>query len=269
MSTKIHNGYRLPKIRKAKLIKVQVATQLAIRESVYMLDLYQVGFNVPDIKQSVFGFGYHKVEERFRKFKKGPYRDPLYDLRFELILFLTDPVLAIFIGEQKAMQSIIKTHPDIEEYAYWNNSDPPENMSDEDWEQREKDWKFLDGPICNQGIIIAMDDMIFYDTNERSFSPDVIPNWEHRCIETAKNIILHKIDQKQIFVPGVSDNTDEKQNPITNINIIYQWLQKGDGKKLIDDEIEHIKPILNHTLTYQHIFKSPFESFTQTDRLQQ
>jgi hypothetical protein len=281
MSTKIYQGYRLPNVKtlkdleilrtdlitKAKTVKVQTATQLAIRSSVHMLDLYKVGFNVPDPKQTIFGYGYHKVQERFRKFKKEPYRDPYYDLRFELIVFLTDPPLAIFIGENKNMISILANHPYIEWYGYWNNSDPPEDITDEEWEQREKDWEFLNGPICNQGLIIAMDDMLFFQTEEEAFNSSWIQNWEHRCRETAKNIILYKIDQEEVFVPGLSDNKEEKQNPVDNANIIYRWLEKGEGSELIDKEIKEIESILVKNLMYQDIFKTSFEVYPQTNRL--
>lgn len=281
MSTKIYYGYKLPNIKtveqleilrkelinQAKIMKTQIATQLALRSGVFMLDLYKVGFDVPDLKQTVFGYGYQKVNERFREFKKQPYRDPFYDLRFEAIVFLTDPMLAIFIGENKAMRGIFENHKEVEYYGYWNNSDPQEGVTEAEWEQREKDWEFLDGPICNHGIIIAVDDMITFDVHEESFNKTNLQDWDLRCREASKNIVLHKVDKGIIPIPNEMNDINPK-DAVGRANVIYQWLEKGDGGKFIDIEMPKVKLCINKTLTYNDIFKVPFGEFVQTNMLE-
>lgn len=279
MSTKIHYGYKLPNIKtldqleklreqlinQAKIIKTKIATQLALRASIHMLDLYKVGFDVPDIEQTVFAYGYHKVSDRFRKFKAEPYRDPFYDLRFEIVLFLRDPLLAIFIGENKAMRGIFEKHPEVEYYGYWNNSDPEEGVSDEEWEQRRIDWEFLDGPICNQGMIIAVDDMSHFYTDEQSYSQSELQDWDFRCRETAKTIILHKVDQKEIVIPNLPDPKEHIGEYATTIS---DWCQKGDGDILIKEEMKQVALCINRTLTYKDLYKTKFKEFSQTNRLE-
>lgn len=51
------------------------------------------------------------------------------------------------------LYELIKTNDEfvskycIEEYGYWNNTDPPEGVTDEEWAQREQDWnQALPGP---------------------------------------------------------------------------------------------------------------------------
>lgn len=39
--------------------------------------------------------------------------------------------------------SFFKTHPDLEEYGYWNNTDEPEGMSEKEWKEREENWAVL------------------------------------------------------------------------------------------------------------------------------
>lgn len=279
MSTKIYYGYKLPNIKtmeqlekireqlinQAKIIKTKIATQLALRTSVHMLDLYKVGFDVPDVEQIVFGYGYRKVSDRFRKFKVEPYRDPFYDLRFEIILFLRNPLLAIFIGENKVMRGIFEKHADVEYYGYWNNSDSEEGVSDEEWDQRRKDWEFLEGPICNQGIIIAVDDIVHFYTDEQSYSQSELQDWDFRCRETAKTIILHKVDEKQIEIP---DLPDPKERIGEYATMISDWCQKGDGNILIKEEMKEVALNLNRHLTYNDLYKTKFSEFSQTNRLE-
>lgn len=278
MSTKIHYGYKLPniktmeqleKIRKelidqAKITKTITATHLAIISSVHMLDLYKVGFNVPNIEQTIFSYGYEKVNDRFRKFKKEPYRDPFYDLRFEVLIFLRDPLLAIFIGDNKAMRKIFEDHPEVEYYGYWNNSDSPEDVTDEEWDQRKNDWEFLDGPICNHGMVIAVDDMLNFYTDEESYSQFELQEWGFRCRETAKTIILNKVDQKQIVIPDLPDPQEHIGQYST---MISDWCQKGEGNKLIKEEMKQVELLLNRTLTYKDIYDTKFKEFSQTNRL--
>jgi hypothetical protein len=39
--------------------------------------------------------------------------------------------------------NFLDDHPDLEEYGYWNNTDEPEGMSEEEWEERRKVWEPL------------------------------------------------------------------------------------------------------------------------------
>ena len=85
MSTKIYSGYKINNINsfqeletfrsklleKAKIAQRFIAQKLMIYASVEMLDLYRVGFDVPDVKSKLFNYGYHKVQDKLRDFKKN------------------------------------------------------------------------------------------------------------------------------------------------------------------------------------------------------
>lgn len=49
--------------------------------------------------------------------------------------------------------------PKIQEYCYWNNTDKPDEISDEEWEAREKTWNIL----------------TYEPVNIQSFSIEVVP----------------------------------------------------------------------------------------------
>lgn len=43
------------------------------------------------------------------------------------------------------------------EYGYWDNTDPPEDMSEEEWAAREQAWAFmLAEPVSMQGFAIEV-----------------------------------------------------------------------------------------------------------------
>lgn len=277
MSTKIYYGYKLKDIKTfdelellriklvtdAKAAQQQIATTLIFHTSLYMLDLYKVGFDVPDINQGILNYGYHKVSERLRKFKTESYKDPIYDLRFEVVFFLQDPILAIFIGDNKNMQSIFANNKSVEYYGYWNNVDPPEDVTDDEWDQRKKDWDFLEGPVCNNGFILSVDEYPHFDLKEETFSNYILPKWETRCHDVARSIILHKIDQKTIDVPHLQDG----RNAIQLANDIFEWIKSDEGQKLLNDEKEVVKNILNQTVMYNDLFNTCFKDVKQENRL--
>lgn len=48
-------------------------------------------------------------------------------------------------------------HPGVQEYSYWDNTDEPEGMSEQEWDARAKAWSVLnDGPVSMQGFAIEL-----------------------------------------------------------------------------------------------------------------
>jgi hypothetical protein len=68
----------------------------------------------------------------------------LLDFTFNIVLFPTEKhTLIIDFGGRiysKIIPELIKVL-ELEEYGYWNNTDWPDNVTFEEWEQREQDWK--------------------------------------------------------------------------------------------------------------------------------
>lgn len=277
MSTKIYYGYKLAEIKTFKdldkfrqdlTIKAQeeqkkIATKLAVHSGVFMLDLYQTGFDVPDEKETIFGYGYHKVRERIRKFNNESYKDPEYDLRAEIVVFLRDSTLAIFIGDNKDLRRIFEEYPGVTYYGYWNNTDPPEDVSEEEWRIRERDWEFLEGPLCDHGLIISPSgyDYPRFLVDQNEFSKSFIPDWNTRLKHASTNIICLKIDNQKIEIPNLPTDVMQKAN------MIYNWVERGDGRALVKQEMEELKLILNKDLNHSDIFNKRFNSFEIKSRI--
>lgn len=70
-------------------------------------------------------------------------RDRQLDFEVSLTLFPTDvpgECLAIPFAENPQMMEKLASFPGMTDYAYWNNTDQPEGISDEEWAARGQAW---------------------------------------------------------------------------------------------------------------------------------
>lgn len=63
-------------------------------------------------------------------------------MKFELWLFsVGDQTLFMIHPEQVPMTDFIDALPFVEPYGYWDDTDPADDVSAEEWTQRAKDWE--------------------------------------------------------------------------------------------------------------------------------
>lgn len=65
----------------------------------------------------------------------------------------TDRILALLYAGAK-MQHVFVDQPEVEYFGYWNNTDPDENCTEEEWAEREETWERCLGgdPPIRRGI---------------------------------------------------------------------------------------------------------------------
>lgn len=69
-----------------------------------------------------------------------------YNFYCKLLLFpLEDKILAMYFGTPE-IRRFIENHPMFRDYHYQNQTDKPDDISDEDWSRRESDWEKAIGP---------------------------------------------------------------------------------------------------------------------------
>lgn len=172
MSTKIYNGHkfknnmdllelneRMLALRETYRKEVESYTRGLFMNLVYFYeDLYVVDPALYETEMKKFGnfFEIHSNEdymriiagnvalnlsERLSEAMDSPRRNPVYDVSSSLQIFpLKDKILFTFYGNQN-FEQILENEPDIEEYHYQDQCDMPEDMSEEEWEQRRIDWE--------------------------------------------------------------------------------------------------------------------------------
>lgn len=161
MSTKIYDAYRIKediknfdevhtfilKIRDNifNILKEDYNNRY-IKECVTLYDfailgkLELLGFEGIDDK-SFFGNTYDVFSKEERNIKVKKERNPCYDFFCDFVLFYNDNRFYLkFYCESKRVVEYINSLKEIEDYSYWNNSDAPDNVSEEEWDEREKTW---------------------------------------------------------------------------------------------------------------------------------
>lgn len=153
MSTKVYNGLRLTIDGLADLHEKVTEWRKTVAKLQYEHDAKTTArlaaFKIDDFAMKdeiVYGAAWAvswEIDERRREVEKTKRRDPLVDTEFTLVVMpypAGNMVLGIAYSEQQDWLKQFKDLPWVEEYAYWNNTDRPDEVTDEEWEAREKAW---------------------------------------------------------------------------------------------------------------------------------
>lgn len=150
MSTKIFNGriihapigkaYDL--LIKSKPAAVLIGRNLEIawmaKRAAEMIDKARIE---GEEKKGALFDAWVEMSDRISEIRKTQRRDPAVDIGCELWLFpLKDKTLVLVNSEAKDLREWFDKLPFVEDYSYWNNTDPDENVDKRTWKQRERDW---------------------------------------------------------------------------------------------------------------------------------
>lgn len=210
MSTKIYNGLKLNISNinelKKELVEFNTKTLMPFYKKEYSKMIaalltgkvdsarYKNKDNI-DFKISIeetYHEIYKDVRDRTKEVLKTNRRDVEIDFDFNIVILpIENKTLAIVYSEQNSFVELFKGLPFVEEYGYWDNSDKPDEISEEDWQTRNKDWNevFKDSSIPSKcGFTFKLIEGIeeYPDLNEVLSS---IPNIEKRT----KVIVSEKI----------------------------------------------------------------------------
>lgn len=85
-----------------------------------------------------------RLLERGAKVEQTHQRDPSIDMGCEVVLFPHDSGLyGIAYAGNRAIENAFFASEGIERFAYWNNTDRPDDISDDDWASRGRLWHEL------------------------------------------------------------------------------------------------------------------------------
>ena len=151
MSIKIYHGYKL-NISQEELMPFLIEYQNSIQEEIdiQIADLSQIVFAYKRIID-LFGID-RKVYTKLKKEIEQLYEKIKWSIA---IIPKQNYFLAILYIPNSNWIKKFKQLDNVEYYGYWDNTDPPENISDKKWEEREKDWECLSyfTPVCKESLI--------------------------------------------------------------------------------------------------------------------
>lgn len=83
-----------------------------------------------------------ELSNRQSEIRKSGHRDPEVDFDFSLALFPHGGQLyGIAYCDRSEWVGSFMADPDVEDFAYWDNTDAPDNISTADWDRRREVWE--------------------------------------------------------------------------------------------------------------------------------
>jgi hypothetical protein len=188
--------------------------------------------------------------------KKTQRRNPLVDFEFTLSLLpFEGQVFGITYTEQREWQRIWMAKPFIIDFAYWDNTDPPEELPDAEWEERGRVWgTVLDGAIMSAPSMAGFS----ADCTHEGLFPDtdnvvaILPSFEDRVGRRAKFAAAAAHVERLKAAKGQPATSYEQ----TSYSLeAMEWLQTDDGRKALDAEKRRIAGILEAEVTREMLLE--------------
>ncbi len=156
MSTKIYYGYRY---------KGNIKAGSAFAELIYAFSLFKEGMRkiaaeraLHFLKDCTHDINRLFLDIHIHKETRLHVLDILHDCGLDnlsiIAYFRDEHVLITLHGGSRLIEDLTKLElfqKLFDYYGYWDNTDPDENCSEQEWEQRALDWDFLDVPR-NDGL---------------------------------------------------------------------------------------------------------------------
>ena len=153
MSTKLHAGHEivglslealLPELLKLQLTMKERAAEL-VRQFIVNLAVSRFDHHHFGIEKApsahLLGDARMELADRQEELRRTRRRDPAVDFEFSLTLFpVKGRLLALVFTEQKALRDHWEAQTWRREFGYWDNSDPPGDLADDEWQMREGFW---------------------------------------------------------------------------------------------------------------------------------
>lgn len=258
MSTKVYNAYRIPAISLNELhqklnelrslahdLLDQMRQKEIVRMAVFKYDAIALGQREKETGFSYIKWASFDMDERFREIKKSGRRDPISDFEFGLTFIpFEDHIYFMLFTEKDEYVELFKQHMDAELFHYWNNSDPDEDVSDEDWEERGRIWDAVLGDVGIPARVGYSFDLVGdYLEHMGDFDP------EPYIADIGKRIERFS---KELAADRLMDNTG-KDSAHSMMSEYFKVIKTDEFKELLPQVELEVKEQLKHPLTAEDL----------------
>lgn len=150
MSTKIYKGYKI-NVKSHQILafcqkyhkEISPILEQILNNKIFLMEAKLAVFKLMSIPHDERAI----IEQTHKMLDNIP-------VKYEIAIFPREnDCLAIFYGNHIA-ESIFKGMEEVEYYGYWDNADPPDDMTDKEWEFRRREWEFIDyRSIIEQALV--------------------------------------------------------------------------------------------------------------------
>lgn len=240
MSTKIYNGFRfkrnynliaIHRIIRSFRKKIQPIVQKKVCSFIAWNATRYIDEHALEITRALTAAPYliaiEDFEERRRKIKQTCERDPDVDMEFTLCILPTrKQIFGIVYTEQRDLLKMWLAQKEIVSYPYWDNTDPIEGLSWEEWRARGEEWdsalkEFHGIPALNGFVAECEPPQDFYDVTK--ILP-FLPYLNERIEYWTKEVALAR---------RMKVREEEFKNDVDRVGTIYMdcraWLRTEEG----------------------------------------
>lgn len=282
MSTKIFNGYYIDKCSLYDLqsLSMNIRTQMEpVFERLYATKVLEIAISIADYaamldnglyvrkdvgkeilkaiddpKSSPLWSAKMIVDERSYKIERTQIRDMDYDFDCKItFVSIVDKILTMIFTEQKALQDVFESFSNVHRYGYWNNSDRPDDVSEEEWDQRAKDWDIVGIPAMVGLSIQCTPVYLPLLSWDLLFSIAQHPSYEARVNHNVFNMMLKQY---------IEENSAAEPRPADWFRLIAgtkEWMRTEAGQSVKAGFEDKVKSILKTYTLYP-------EGLTQDNR---
>lgn len=281
MSTKIFNGYRLVGVpddiksvcdflhkvgEKVRAVASVEADRFVARLAIELIDQTVCGLPVevlgydgkrsePNDAETPMSLASRTLRMRVREVKISSYRDPAVDFSCEVTI-LPSKVgpLALLFTESRAIKRTWESTKVVRAWPYWNNVDPPKDVSEADWEERGNVWDaaLLDHAIpARAGLSMTL---VAEGYDGEASSRGRIAKFQvslpRRVRSIAYDIVLYrKIDElmKASGAPMVSRTIPEE------VHQGNSWMRSDEGQAAVAQESAKVQAKLKPRITAEDL----------------
>jgi len=176
------------------------------------------------------------------------------DHTFELVLFpYQGRFYAIPITEDRDLLNVLKTQEWVEEFGYWDSTDPLETVTDDEWSHRQRVWDGIDsrcyaGVLFNGGFLINLSPRLYDYPSWQAVEP-YVPAFEKRVSKHALSVVhaewsLETYERLKADLGG-------SEPPIGSYVMGFGKARKEEPKweMRIEEEVKRISAILPEKVT--------------------
>lgn len=269
MSTKIYEGFKMAKVMSMTELRSFFAkvrsdlTPIAQEEykkafaktaeaiAVYIMTGVDIGECMIDIKDissewTAKNVVFHTEKKFFEVMHKNKAAVKVtefnYNVAFDVkvcLIPIPGKILGIYYADNEALRSKLLSYSEIVDYAYWNNTDRPQNVSAKAWKTREKDWNVgLPGigiPMENGFTVDIIDSILHAETLIYNYERDIIPYL------SPKDELENKIARTMLFEKKYNELIAE--NP--EAEVMRTYFKARDYVKAHPEEVDELKKNLD------------------------
>jgi len=255
MSTKINNGYYLPPMDMFELTQLMGKFKNNVRnkcKELYAKEMTEMMTFMVDSKMlcseedflekcsygstkitmddSAYTSTLYIVNDRFYDIKKLDIKDPDCDFYCEVVLKpIKDKILCILIAEKDIYKKAWESIPGVKPYFFWDNTDKPTDISNDDWQKRGDDWR-----SASVGFVFScIHHPPYFDEDINEMIEAAIPSLDSRVANYARGMV-YKTKMKELI--------SSEEHPYNYFRVANKWINDSeDGQKALLDKKKDIE----------------------------